>query len=99
MILLRNTFCSLSTHTRPCIWYAIPIALIAAGSYLRWACTLRIASCTCSHHISGDCSAHPCCTEMTSDSVSGYWALAIHCCEEASTTDALIDDVPMSKPR
>src|SRR5688572_30341134 len=96
---LRSTCWSLSTITRPCIWYEIPIAPISAGSYVLPACAFFIACCTCSHHISGDCSAQPGCGEIIGDSDSGYWADALHCCVWASTTETLIEDVPTSIPR
>jgi hypothetical protein len=35
---------------------------------------------------------------MISDSVSGYCAEQTICCDEASTTDTLIEDVPISIP-
>src|SRR4028119_948833 len=61
IMLLRNTCCSLSTTTRPCIWYAMPIARMflelkepAAAAFLK-------ADFVCAHQSSGGCSAQPGC--------------------------------------
>ena len=96
----RRTLQSLSTHTSPCIWYDIPIALTALSADVSPAFSAtRCVACRSSvHHISGSCSAHPAWCEMMGASVSGYCALATVMPVEASTSDALTDDVPMSYP-
>src|SRR5580698_8607848 len=71
---------------------------MSAGSYAFIACTLRMACCTYSHHVSGDCSAHPGCLDTIAASLSGYCALASTASVAASTTDTLIEEVPRSIP-
>ena len=51
------------------------------------------------HHISGSCSAQPVCGQEIVFSVSGNCAEAINLPVEPSTTDALMEDVPKSKPK
>ena len=60
--------------------------------------TFLIACCTCSHHMSGLCSAQPGCKDFIALSTPGYWAEAMLCCVDASTMDTLIEEVPTSIP-
>src|SRR5687767_2909026 len=76
----------------------MPMALIIAASKDFEARALRQASLKYSHQLSGDCSAQPLCRERMAASLSGNCAAATGCPEAASTTETLMEEVPMSMP-
>src|ERR1035437_4561936 len=91
-------FCAASTHTRPCIWYDMPMALISltfepADFFMRFVADFRF-----SHHISGSCSAHPAFLAIISISFDGDEADAAVFPVSASMRAALIDELPISYP-
>ena len=94
----RKTSCFLSTMTRPCIWYEIPIALTSAALKLVFALIFPIAAIQFSHHVCGCCSAQPGFFAMISSSFSGDVAEPITAPVWESRRVAFIDELPTSKP-
>ena len=84
-----------STHTRPCIWYEIPIAAISAGAGQDDR-TSAVACLRFSHHSRGSCSAHPACFETIGISCFGQNAEATHFPVSESTRLAFTEELPMS---
>jgi len=92
----RNTCWSLSTHTNPCIWYEMPIALISAALTPDSVIIACVANFKFPHQLSGSCSAHPGFTAIMSASVFGKNADDTHLPVSAFTKLAFTDELPMS---
>jgi hypothetical protein len=69
------------------------------GNHTRLFGGISLMACfACSHHMLGDCSAQPVCSDFMGDSTSGYCADAIDCCVARPQQTTLTDEVPISIP-
>ena len=98
MIELRSELPSSSTITKPCIWYEIPIPEISSDFIEFSLSSLFVALQIYFHQSLGSCSAQPIFKESISISVPGSFTKATFLPDLVSTSEALIEELPISNP-